>query len=215
MATRTGTVGEVAALPLHRTARAWIASRGRVLAGRRCAAPLPRQACATQPEPKAGIDSRPRAMCALLPFLQGKAGQGNGQGNGRAGRRAIALWSINNGKKRIALIFIYAPEGQGENGGRPVTNLWSRPGTPTRAKPARFFSRNSMLLPERVSVAAIGSPRRGRRGASEPLQPAGRASTCTPGTRHGLVGPGGCRRARSASASCIFGRFGQMAELTS
>ena len=44
-------------------------------------------------------------MCALLPFLQGKAGQGNGQGNGRAGRRAIALWSINNGKKRIALIY--------------------------------------------------------------------------------------------------------------
>ena len=52
-------------------------------------------------------------MCALLPFLQGKAGQGNGQGNGRAGRRAIALWSINNGKKRIALIL------QGGNGGRP------------------------------------------------------------------------------------------------
>ena len=168
MATRTGTVGEVAALPLHRTARAWIASRGRVLAGRRCAAPLPRQACATQPEPKAGIDSRPRAMCALLPFLQGKAGQGNGQGNGRAGRRAIALWSINNGKKRIALIL------QGGNGGRPFQLLWSRPGTPTRAKPARFFSRNSMLLPERVSVAAIGSPRRGRRGASRSNRPAGR-----------------------------------------
>ena len=113
MATRTGTVGEVAALPLQRTARARIASRGRVLAGRRCAAPLPRQACATQPDPKAGVDSRPRAMCALLPFLQGKAGQGNGQGNGRAGRRAIALWSINNGKKRSVL--------QGENGGRHLT----------------------------------------------------------------------------------------------
>eukprot|EP00964_Phaeocystis_antarctica_P078693 scaffold48959_cov64-Phaeocystis_antarctica.AAC.2 len=39
MAALTGTVGKVAALSLHRTARARLASRGRVLAGRRRAAP--------------------------------------------------------------------------------------------------------------------------------------------------------------------------------
>ena len=39
------------------------------------------------------------------------------------------------------------------------------------------------------------------------------ATACMPGTRHSPEGSGRCCRARSASASCIFGRFDHMAEL--
>ena len=39
------------------------------------------------------------------------------------------------------------------------------------------------------------------------------ASTCTPGTRHGLVGSGRCCQACPASASCIFCLFDHITEL--
>ena len=97
---------------------------------------------------------------------------------------------------------------------------------------ARSDQRRSARLPKRSQPAVQGWPvatrvgalrlRRAERGwppASGEGAPCfvargGKLRTMTCAGR-GLVGPGGCRQASSASASFLFGRFGQMAELAS